>query len=371
VNTDLKIPPRSKSELTPPHSLVDKLSGLVGQPFKLTRKTRTDGSNARKLVAGVLEKDSLPLPAMAGDYMIVPPKGKGVPRILREYMDTYLVTSGNSYNLQVWNRNPVSDSVQIEYSSGETVSARDVRFVFLRADSSNNRIDSVVILTPDYIEKKFGKFGKPTLKHQMIIPSRIRQEIVSQNLPILFYSDTPRVAKFVSNIFSPPKRQFYSVPEHGDPFSLQIIKSKVVEPLLGLVIPADSTKTRGQSLEKIIVKLLGYDLNEDDLLAGSYPDILNQLLEVKLQDAATVDLGQLSPEFEEVILSSPQITTRDIRYLIALADPETQQVQAVILCPGEHLGHHFTYVVNTSYKCQRSIPMSFFDQYAGRVVFNP
>ena len=42
------------------------------------------------------------------------PKQKGVPSFLREYIDTYIITTGNSYNLQVWNRNPNSASVQVD-----------------------------------------------------------------------------------------------------------------------------------------------------------------------------------------------------------------------------------------------------------------
>ena len=53
-----------------------------------------------------------------------------MPRILLEYVDTYIVTTGDTYNLQVWNRNPASDSIQVEYNSGETLSSRDVRFGF-------------------------------------------------------------------------------------------------------------------------------------------------------------------------------------------------------------------------------------------------
>lgn len=193
MNKDLRIPPQSRNDLTSPQILANKLSTLIGQKFVLTGKTRTDGSNARKLVVNILEADLLPTPALDGNYTIVPPRRKGVPRILREYIDTYLVTTGNSYNLQVWNRNPASDSVQVEYSSGEALSASDVRFVFLRVDVKNNLIRSVIVLTPDYIQKRFGKFGKPTIKQQLIISGKARQSILSDDPPILFYADTPRI----------------------------------------------------------------------------------------------------------------------------------------------------------------------------------
>ena len=51
VNKEFKIPPKSSKDLSAPEELAKKLSCLVGTEFKLTGKTRTDGSNVRKLVA--------------------------------------------------------------------------------------------------------------------------------------------------------------------------------------------------------------------------------------------------------------------------------------------------------------------------------
>lgn len=101
MDENFKIPPQSPELLTKPTVLAEVLSYLVGQPFELTGKTRTDGSNVRKLVASTLEKHRLPELAQSGEYEIVPPKRKGVPKILREFLDTYTVTSGSSYNLQI------------------------------------------------------------------------------------------------------------------------------------------------------------------------------------------------------------------------------------------------------------------------------
>ena len=110
------------------------------------------------------------MPALAepGQYEIAPPKGKGVHKITREFIDTYIVTSGTSYNLQVWNRVPAADTLLIKYESGESLKCTDVRFVFVRIDSGKNIIASVIILTPEYIEQKCGKFGKATIKNQLL-----------------------------------------------------------------------------------------------------------------------------------------------------------------------------------------------------------
>ncbi|MCH7481205.1 MAG: hypothetical protein IIC79_07430 [Chloroflexi bacterium] len=122
MNSDFKIPPKSPKQLTEPDTLADILSVLIGKPFNITGKARTDGSNIRKLIASTLEKHDLPELAAEEEYEIVPPKGKGVPRIVREFIDTYIVTSGTYYNLQVWNRIPASNTLLIKYFNISTTS---------------------------------------------------------------------------------------------------------------------------------------------------------------------------------------------------------------------------------------------------------
>jgi hypothetical protein len=145
----------------------------------------------------------------------------------------------------------------------------------------------------------------------------------------------------------------------------------VAKKLIGKTLETNDTKNRGQALERLVLLLLGY--SEDNLqgLAGGYPDIPNQLLEVKVQDSPTVDLGKYTPEIEELVMENSNITTRDIRYLIALTNPQTNIIEGIVLVSGEKLGDIFTYVSDTSFKCQRSIPMSFFEGLKGKCVFNP
>ena len=65
------------------------------------------------------------------------------------------------------------------------------------------------------------------------------------------------------------------------------------------------------------------------------------------------------------------MSTRDVRYLVALINSKPQTIEGVILSSGEQLGNVFTYVSDKSYKCQRTIPMAFFEQFSGDCVFNP
>lgn len=153
MNKDFKIPPKSVKMLTQSETLVQYFSELVGQPFMLTGKTRTDGSNIRKIIASTLEKHSLPELAEQREFEIVPPKAKGVPKIAREFIDTYIVTSGTSYNLQVWNRIPATETLLIKYESSESLKCNDVRFVFVRIDTEKILLLRLLFLHPNTLNK--------------------------------------------------------------------------------------------------------------------------------------------------------------------------------------------------------------------------
>ncbi|MBK7568633.1 MAG: nuclease [Bacteroidetes bacterium] len=371
MNKEFKIPPSSVTLLTDPTTLTSYLSELVGKPFAITGKTRTDGSNIRKLIAAILEKHNLPESAEIDQFEIVPPKGKGVPKITREFIDTYIVTSGNSYNLQVWNRIPAAETLLIKYESGESLKCTDVRFIFVRIDTEKSIIASVIILTPNYIVENFGKFGQPTIKHQLLISRKVRKDIFDSEDKILSFPDSEKLSYHIRHDYTPPKSGMVEEPDIKNLFSISLLKKMVAEKLIGFKLNAAATKNRGQALEKKTLDLLGYQGKETDLLYGAFPDIRNQLLEVKVQDSPTVDLGKFSPEKEEIIITALNLTTFDVRYLIALTNPQTEIIEGIILCPGEKLGEIFSYVSAESYKCQRAIPMSFFEKHYGKCLFNP
>lgn len=131
----------------------------------------------------------------------------------------------------------------------------------------------------------------------------------------------------------------------------------VAKKLIGKKLESKSTKNRGQALERMVLELLGYEMSDSESLVGGYPDIPNQLLEVKVQDSPTVDLGKFTPEKEEIVNRENSLTTFDVRYLIALTDFKTVIIEGIILTPGGKLGEMFTYVSDVSYKCQRAIPI--------------
>lgn len=371
MDDDLCVPPKAKRLLTPPAILARRLSGLIGKPFTLSGKTRTDGSNLRKFIAATLGKRNLPPAAVDGGWRCAAPKRKGVPRLLREFIDTYLVTSGDSYNLQVWNRNPSSPSVQIEYADGSTLGANEVRFVLVRVDPGSHLVRCVAVLTPDYIVDHFGAFGKPTVKEQLIISEEARQHVYELRPPVLFHPDEPESKGIVAKSVVLTGMTIHQSATPGQVLSLESIRRLVTTAFLGRRIEPQATKNRGQELELLVARTLGLTVGVTDLLIGGYPDIRSQALEVKIQDSPTVDLGRYSPQFVEEVAGCPGFTTQTVRYLIALMDSATHTCAGLVLCPGIRLGEHFTYVADKSFKCQRAIPMAFFDSIEGRSVFNP
>lgn len=205
----------------------------------------------------------------------------------------------------------------------------------------------------------------------MLISGKVRKDIYESEDKILSFPDSKKLSYQIRHDYEPPKSGMVEEPDINHLFSIGLLKKVVAEKLIGFKLYAAATKNRGQALEKKVLELLSYEVNENDLLYGAFPDIRNQLLEVKVQDSPTVDLGKFSPEKEEIVIEDSDLTTFDVRYLIALTNPKTEIIEGIILSPGEKLGELFSYVSAESYKCQRAIPMSFFEKYYGKSVFNP
>ena len=358
------IPPLQPNYLTSCDILAERLEPLLHERIPLTGKSRTDGSNLRKLVVEQLEQY---------DYGYAPEPNctcvrKGLPRITRELLDTYIVTTGRSYNLQVWNRIPNSDDILIDYDDGQALRCCDVRYALVRVDPATGEILSIVIMSADEIERRFGRFGVPTIKWQLIISDTARDRILRNNPPILVGHDLID-ADWLDRGIGYHTAGFDDDPVYGEIIPIEAIADIAEGSLLNTMIETAATKNRGQSLELRIIRMLGYNVPDDVRLVGGYPDLPNQALEIKIQDSPTVDLGRYSPQFEEVIFPDPQITTSSMRYLIALMDENTDSVAGIVLCSGKELGNYFTYVADKSFKCQRSIPMSFFDKYVGQSVY--
>ncbi|MGX0916198.1 nuclease [Staphylococcus hominis] len=365
----MKLPPNSLEEITSTDELINILNPLIGQKFELTGKTRTDGSNMRKLIQNTILESKNKNDSINENLKncIIP--NKGVPKLLNELIDTYIVTSGNNYNLQVWNRNPSVKSVLIDYNNNnkQNIYITDIRYILIKVSPEKQVIESITILSGDYISQKFGSFGVPTIKHQFILSPYNRDNLI-QNKELID-TDTDKLKNWINKNPNLENLKITDNFEKNNIFSIEKIYDLISNKLIGTKLDDLPTKNRGQSLELIVSKLLGYEIKNKAQLNGGYPDIRNQLIEVKVQDSQTIDLGKYSPQFEEII--KEDITTSDVRYLIALTDENNGTIKGILLTTGEKLGNYGTYVSEKSFKCQRNIPMSFFELNKGKVTYNP
>lgn len=132
----------------------------------------------------------------------------------------------------------------------------------------------------------------------------------------------------------------------------------------------DQERNRGAELHRLVCKVLGYQSNADD---GQFPDVRNQLLEVKLQTSPTIDLGLVEPASTEPLDLSdlPENTVRhcDVRYAIFGAAAKDGQIRlsSLVLTTGADFFSRFPRfegkVLNK--KIQIPLPRGFFGKTKG------
>lgn len=116
-----------------------------------------------------------------------------------------------------------------------------------------------------------------------------------------------------------------------------------LQPLIGRSFPnpgLDQERNRGAVLHGMIQTALGSDCYVD---TGQFPDVPEQLLEVKLQTSPTIDLGLVLPSSEEPILSMPAVRHCDVRYAVVYADVDADEITLtnLILVRGEEFFSRF------------------------------
>ncbi|MDE5830311.1 MAG: nuclease, partial [Clostridia bacterium] len=119
----------------------------------------------------------------------------------------------------------------------------------MKIDEIKQTISSIVVASPEYIVAKFGSFGVPTIKYQMIISNLARKDIINDTNSCFFRTDTYVMSRITSSEFIPPKANIASAPTPGYILSLKCIKERITRELIGLKLEAADTKTRGQALE--------------------------------------------------------------------------------------------------------------------------
>lgn len=224
---------------------------------------------------------------------------KTQPRFVGQLFDTYVQKSNN---LQVWNE---------ELSPSR-------RYVIIRVDD-NDVICKVKVVTGEDLAL-LDTTGTLTQKYQArLIPKEIEAELVAD-------VDTDRLLPFVQT-----------------GINLANVTSPINHPSAGLILPIaelfdrlrklvgesfqdagyDQERNRGAALHELVCRELGYADYRDD---GRFPDVRQQLLEVKLQTSPTIDLGLVCPDSESALdvpqIGGQQVRHCDVRYAIFYAQTD-------------------------------------------------
>lgn len=275
-------------------------------------------------------------------YPILKRFTKTQPRFLGQLFDVYIQ---NSNNLQIWNE--------------DVVASRRYVIVHVSPDLRISRVKVVTGRTPARLDST----GTLTRKYQARLST-------NQNLAELVCSeDIEHLKPFVkSAIVLPSLRSPSSTPMAGELFSIQALFEKL-SLLIGKSFPdpgPDQERNRGTDLHRLVCRNLGYSAYFDD---GQFPDILHQMLEVKLQTSSTIDLGLASPDSIESLSiqgigAAQSLRYCDVRYALFCADTDGEYVRLthLFLTTGEKLFGQFPKFGGKvqNKKLQIHLPVDFF-----------
>lgn len=263
---------------------------------------------------------------------------KTQPRFPGQNFDVY---TQKSMNVQIWN----------EEVDGNR------RYVFFQV-SDNDVITAVKVITGDILAQ-YDRTGTLTRKYQATM--------ISYGKNICSNDDSTAIANWIIDANEP----LLKVNPNNYPRRNQLLRiAEVYRRLLSMVgksisyLDAIQERNRGAELHSMICEHLGYSVYEDD---GTYPDIVNQLLEVKLQTSPTIDLGLHSPEDGECIASIDNIDfySKDVRYAIFDGEVKGSRIvpKNLYLVTGEDFTNYFPLFKGkgTNAKIQLPLPYDFFD----------
>jgi hypothetical protein len=251
------------------------------------------------------------------------------PRFPGQDFDTYVQKSNN---LQIWNE--------------EVHPSR--RYVVIRVDAKNVLKRVRVIAGEDLA--KYDATGKLTQKYQAKIRTPLSAPLLAST------EDTANVKKVIEENRKSTWRGLLPI---------QSVHRKLLS-LVGTTIVdrgKDQDRNRGAALHRSITKCLGLPRYKD---SGQFPDIFEQLLEVKMQTASTVDLGLVCPDDTSHLSSDIQLRHCDVRYAVFYGSIEGGLVhlKSFVLTTGENFFTVFQRFEGriTNKKLQLPLPYDFFGQ---------
>lgn len=216
---------------------------------------------------------------------------KTQPRFVGQQFDTY---AQKANNLQIWNEelSPTRRYVLVQIGKEDQITR-----VKVVNGAELARLDTTGTLTQKY---------QARLK-----PTNVYEELISERDTELLAPHTKSGATIAENI----KPTDHPVDGLLLPISELFASLRDAVGCTFADAGIDQERNRGAALHRIVCKLLGYKQYLD---SGSFPDVRNQLLEVKLQTSPTIDLGLVRPDSKEPLdvpkVAGSQIRHCDVRY---------------------------------------------------------
>jgi hypothetical protein len=228
---------------------------------------------------------------------------KTQPRFPGLDFDTY---GQKKNNLQVWNEKVTPTR----------------RYVVIRI-SPDFIITKVKVISGDALAR-LDRTGTLTQKYQArLITGDTTSELVAA-------VDTDVLVPHVANAVTLTNSRPTDYPSSGDLLTIQTIFDRLT-PLIGTKFAdrgRDQERNRGADLHRLVCTALGYTSYQDN---GQFPDVLHQLLEVKLQTSPTIDLGLVTPNSVSpldvpMLNRQQQVRHCDVRYALFYATTDGGEV---------------------------------------------
>jgi len=264
------------------------------------------------------------------------------PRFPGQDFDTYIQKANN---LQIWN----------------DLIAPTRRYAIIKLDDSS-RVTGVRVITGETLAR-LDKTGKLTKKYQAK-----SKTVVSKSVLV-----TKKDADSIKNAIQSLNKGNLVLQQGGTrSLTLNYGRFLTIEKIYAILCQLvgtrikdpgnDQERNRGAELHRAVCNILGMENYSDN---GDFPDILEQLLEVKLQTAQTIDLGLVSPDSTGVLEFLPPVRHCDVRYAVFYGSIVGTEVRLdhVILSKGSDFFTFFQRfegkIVNS--KLQMPLPGDFFD----------
>ena len=318
---------------------------ISAEELELILETDLIGNNYRGLALRTRSKVVSQDICRALGYPVPDKFTKTKPRFFGQNFDKYVQKANN---LQVWNE--------------ELDATR--RYAVIRQDEDGS-VSRVRVITGADLEV-LDRTGTLAQKYQarLLVEEGVRAELISD-------SDTIQMTPLLrgGRVCEVPSRLPTDLPRVEE---LQPIQ-QIYESLSGLVgvefddAGSDQERNRGAALHCLVCDRLGYSNYADN---GRFPDVRNQLLEVKLQTSPTIDLGLVLPSSEArldtMMIEGVPVRHCDARYALFHGEIVEGKVRLdhFYLTTGEDFFTRFQQfegkVLNK--KLQIPLPSNFFDQ---------